>query len=118
MTITKYEAYLGVHPILLKDGKDILHANDDTDEMWTLMVRIARLLMLDEVEEAAAQRVADHPELRPKGWNGPINRTLLDDLADVLAATVVGWEPIIGADLAEAPEVKRVLARYRAWSGR
>jgi hypothetical protein len=39
---------------------------------------------------------------------------LVDDLAHVLASTVVGWESIIGHDLAEAPEVKRVMARYRA----
>ena len=40
-------------------------------------------------------------------------KLLVDDLAEVLACTVVGWEKIIGHDLAEAPEVKRVLARYR-----
>jgi hypothetical protein len=42
------------------------------------------------------------------------NQSLVDDLADVLARTVVGWEKIIGHDLAQAPEVQRVLARYRA----
>lgn len=39
----------------------------------------------------------------------------MDDLAEVLASTMVGWEGVIGHDLAEAPEVKRVLARYRGW---
>jgi hypothetical protein len=42
------------------------------------------------------------------------NQSLVDDLANVLARTVVGWEHIIGHDLAQAPEVQRVLARYRA----
>lgn len=51
MAHPRYEAYLGVHPILLKDGKDILHANEDTDEMWTLMCRIARLLQRDEIAQ-------------------------------------------------------------------
>jgi hypothetical protein len=36
----------------------------------------------------------------------------VDDLAGVLSATVVGWEAVTGHDLSEAPEVKRVLARY------
>lgn len=54
-------------------------------------------------------------ELLPTDRDGnPIDRPLVDDLADVLAHTVVGWESTIGHDLAEAPEVKRVLARYRA----
>jgi hypothetical protein len=55
-------------------------------------------------------------DLRPIGPNGPIDKPLVDDLADVLAGTVVGWEKIIGADLAQAPEVVRVMARYRAES--
>jgi hypothetical protein len=38
---------------------------------------------------------------------------LVDDLADVLAHMVVGWEPVIGHDLAEHPEVQRVMKRYR-----
>ncbi len=50
----------------------------------------------------------------PIGPDGPINKPLVDDLADVLAGTVVGWEKIIGHDLSQAPEVQRVLARYRA----
>lgn len=54
-------------------------------------------------------------DLRPVGPDGPVDRPLIDDLADVLASTVVGWEPIIGADLAEAPNVRRVMARYREW---
>lgn len=54
-------------------------------------------------------------DLRPTNWNGEyIDRSLVDDLADVLAATVVGWESVLGFDLSQAPEVKRVLARYRA----
>lgn len=40
-------------------------------------------------------------------------KSLVDDLAEVLAQTVVGWESIIGYDLSQAPEVRRVLARYR-----
>jgi hypothetical protein len=54
-------------------------------------------------------------DLRPVGWNGPIDLPLVDDLAAVLSCTTVGWETIIGHDLQEAPEVKRVLARYREW---
>lgn len=55
-------------------------------------------------------------DLRPRDWNDePIEKPLVDDLAWVLASTAVGWEPVIGHDLAEAPEVKRVLARYRGW---
>jgi hypothetical protein len=38
---------------------------------------------------------------------------LVDDLADVLAHMVVGWKNVIGVDLAEHPEVVRVMARYR-----
>jgi hypothetical protein len=54
-------------------------------------------------------------DLRPVGWNGPMDIPLVDDLATVLASTVVGWESVIGHDLSQAPEVKRVLARYREW---
>ena len=51
----------------------------------------------------------------PRDWQDqPVDRPLVDDLADVLAGTVVGWESIIGHHLAQAPEVRRVLARYRA----
>lgn len=58
-------------------------------------------------------RAKGHVDHRPRNWaNEPVERSLVDDLADVLIKTVVGWEPIIGHDLAEAPEVKRVLARY------
>lgn len=42
------------------------------------------------------------------------DKPLVDDLAFVLASMVVGWEPILGHDLAEHPEVVRVMARYRA----
>lgn len=38
---------------------------------------------------------------------------LIDDLADVLARMVVGWKDQLGVDLAEHPEVHRVMARYR-----
>lgn len=39
--------------------------------------------------------------------------SLVDDLADVLVHMVVGWEPTLGFDLAQHPEVQRVMARYR-----
>lgn len=53
-------------------------------------------------------------ELLPKDWEGkPVQKTLLEDLADVLAQTVVGWTDVIGYDLSEAPEVQRVMARFR-----
>jgi hypothetical protein len=55
----------------------------------------------------------DRRDLRPVGWNGPVDRPLVDDLAHVLISTCVGWADVIGHDLTEAPEVKRVLARYR-----
>lgn len=38
---------------------------------------------------------------------------MVDDLADVLSRMVVGWEPMLGADLAQHPDVIRVMARYR-----
>lgn len=38
---------------------------------------------------------------------------LVDDLADVLSRMVVGWEHVIGCNLAEHPDVVRVMARYR-----
>jgi hypothetical protein len=40
-------------------------------------------------------------------------KPLVEDLADVLSRFVVGWEPVIGADLAKHPDVVRVMARYR-----
>ena len=39
--------------------------------------------------------------------------SLVDDLADVLAHVVVGWEPLLGHDLAQHPSVVRVMARYQ-----
>lgn len=39
--------------------------------------------------------------------------SLTDDLADVLSHMVVGWKNVIGVDLAEHPEVQRVMKRYR-----
>lgn len=39
--------------------------------------------------------------------------SLTDDLAYVLASVVVGWEDKLGVDLAQHPEVQRVMARYR-----
>jgi hypothetical protein len=38
---------------------------------------------------------------------------LTDDLADVMSHIVVGWKNVIGIDLAEQPDVQRVMARYR-----
>jgi hypothetical protein len=40
-------------------------------------------------------------------------QSLVDDLATVLVHMVVGWKDLIGHDLAEHPEVQRVMARYR-----
>lgn len=40
---------------------------------------------------------------------------LIDDLADVLSAMVVGWEHVIGHDLSQHSSVVRVMARYRAY---
>jgi hypothetical protein len=64
------------------------------------------------MSDAAAQMVPS--DLLPRDWkNEPVDRPLVDDLADVLSRTVVGWEPILGVDLSQAPEVQRVMARYR-----
>jgi hypothetical protein len=38
---------------------------------------------------------------------------LVDDLADVLSRVVVGWKNLLGDDLSEYPDVRRVMARYR-----
>ena len=55
-------------------------------------------------------------DLLPRDWNDePIERSLIDDLATVLTQTVVGWESVIGIDLARQPQVVRVMARYRAY---
>lgn len=40
-------------------------------------------------------------------------RPLVEDLADVLAHMVVGWEHDFGFDLAKHPDVVRVMTRYR-----
>jgi hypothetical protein len=45
-------------------------------------------------------------------------RALADDLMDVLSHMVVGWENVIGHDLARHPSVLRVAARYREARGR
>lgn len=45
-------------------------------------------------------------------------RALADDLMDVLSHMVVGWENVIGHDLAQHPSVLRVAARYREARGR
>lgn len=42
-----------------------------------------------------------------------MSKTLVDDLADVLSHMVVGWKDRLGVDLAEHPEVQRVMERYR-----
>jgi hypothetical protein len=43
---------------------------------------------------------------------------LADDLADVLTRMVVGWRDRLGVDLAEHPDVQRVMARYCRARGR
>ena len=45
----------------------------------------------------------------------PEEKFLVDDLADVLARVVVGWEDELGFDLAKHSDVVRVMARYRAF---
>ena len=57
-------------------------------------------------------------DLLPRDWEGkPVDRSLVDDLADVLVRMVVGWESVLGnaagINLAEHPDVVRVMARYR-----
>jgi hypothetical protein len=55
-------------------------------------------------------------DLLPRDWdNKSIDRPLVDDLANVLMSTCVGWTTVIGHDLTQAPEVKRVLTRYLRW---
>lgn len=57
--------------------------------------------------------------LLPHDANGrPIARPLVDDLVNVLSMTVISWSPVVGQDLAQASEVRRVLARYRIESKR
>lgn len=58
-------------------------------------------------------------DYRPRDWKDePMDIQLVDDLADVLAKTVVGWKDLTGIDLADHPNVQRVLARYRAEKSR
>ena len=45
-------------------------------------------------------------------------RALADDIMDVLAHMVVGWEDRLGVDLAQHPEVLRVSQRYRDMRGK
>jgi hypothetical protein len=45
-------------------------------------------------------------------------RALCDKVMDVLSRMVVGWEHIIGADLAQHPDVVAVAAEWRAARGR
>lgn len=40
-------------------------------------------------------------------------KPLIEDLADVLTRMVVGWQYETGIDLAQHPDVVRVMARYR-----
>ena len=40
-------------------------------------------------------------------------KALADDLADVLSRVSVGWQPVIGVDLTQFPDVQRVMQRYR-----
>lgn len=68
-----------------------------------------------KVWNKAKQEWTDLPE--GTTWNeilGEENKQkdLVDDLAWVLASTVVGWHNETGIDLSEHPEVKRVMARY------
>lgn len=42
------------------------------------------------------------------------DQPMVDDLADVLSRVVIGWEDRLGIDLAQYPDVVRVMARYRA----
>lgn len=49
--------------------------------------------------------------------NGSGIKPLVDDLADVLTHVVVGWDHDTGIDLAQHPDVQRVMSRYRAHKG-
>jgi hypothetical protein len=61
--------------------------------------------------------MSDREDLRPiNSRTGEVQDTpLVDDLADVLSHIVVGWEPLIGHDLALHPSVVRVMTRYRTY---
>ena len=61
--------------------------------------------------------MSDTEDLRPiNSRTGEVlDISLIDDLADVLSAMVVGWENVIGHDLSQHPSVVRVMARYRAY---
>lgn len=54
-------------------------------------------------------------QLALKWWVA--EKDLADDLADVLSRMVVGWQNVIGHDLAQHPDVQRVMARYREARG-
>jgi hypothetical protein len=62
----------------------------------------------DHCEEAL---VSLHEQLQ-------VERALCDRVMDVLSRMVVGWEHIIGADLAQHPDVIAVAAEWRAARGR
>jgi len=64
-------------------------------------------------------------DLRPRDWEGkPVDRSLVDDLANVLACQAAGWLGILKEinvidfvtedGFGVHAEVKRVMARYRA----
>jgi hypothetical protein len=80
------------------------------DEFAALAERVARLEGRMSVRSAQAGRLLSD-ELADE-------RSLADDLMEVLSRTVVGWENVIGHDLSQHPEVVRVAARYRKARGR
>jgi hypothetical protein len=72
-------------------------------------------------EETQCERCRHETNLIMKAISGTVageadekaELPLVDDLAQVLASMVVGWEDILGVDLADHPSVVRVMKRYR-----
>jgi predicted nuclease with TOPRIM domain len=89
-------------------------AEIDTAALNRLKTEVARLNDENErlsfdYERLAGRKLTDEVDAE---------KALADDLADVLSRMVVGWERIIGHDLAQHPDVQRVMARYREARGR
>ncbi len=79
------------------------------------LAEVARLRVELDEARATQNRIAQYQRTRADTLAARLERAnaLVHDLADVLARMVVGWEDIIGHDLAKHPEVVRVMARYR-----
>lgn len=87
--------------------------NDGTEPDAVLLLWRALRTSMSAASDYASPEVRE--AIKQSNWTIDMSpdKSLADDLADVLAHTVVGWESIIGHDLAQAPEVQRVMKRFR-----